>query len=147
MDDAPQAGPGRFDASFLADPEAAHGVREAFEDWCAGRGLAEGGVQDLALALQEALDNVVEHAYRGVVPGAVVVEARLVGDEAVVEVRDRGPAFDPLEGPLPELGGALEERRVGGLGLRLLRRLVDDARYRRADGWNRLVLVKRLSGS
>ena len=147
MDDARPTGETPFAVSFRADPDAAHGVREAFEGWCAARGLGQGEVHDLALALQEALDNVVEHAYRDATPGAVVVEANLVGDEVVVEVRDRGPEFDPLEGPLPELGDALGERRVGGLGLRLLRRLVDDARYRRADGWNRLVLVKRVPGS
>ena len=61
----------------------------------------------------------------------------------MLEFRDQGPAFDPLSGPAPDLDAPLEQRPVGGLGLVLVRALVEDARYLREGPFNVLRLVKR----
>jgi len=61
----------------------------------------------------------------------------------VLEFRDRGRPFDPLTADAPDLDLSPEERPPGGLGLALVRALVDDARYERRDAANVLRLVKR----
>jgi anti-sigma regulatory factor (Ser/Thr protein kinase) len=63
--------------------------------------------------------------------------------EAVLEFRDQGRLFDPLTEPPPDLDAPLEQRPRGGLGLPLVRALVDDARYVREGATNVLRLVKR----
>lgn len=121
-------------------------MREEFILFCEGSGVPSPAIDELALALAETLDNVIEHAYAGRPGGVVLVEAAVERAGGVrLEVRDRGPAFDPTAAadpaPVP-----LEERSFGGFGLKLVRSLVDEVRYERRDGENRLVLVKRPAG-
>jgi serine/threonine-protein kinase RsbW len=59
-----------------------------------------------------------------------------------LEFRDAGAPFNPLDAPAPDLGTPPEERKIGGLGLHLVRSLVDDASYCREGSVNVLVLVK-----
>lgn len=133
-----------FRAFLRFSPGAVARTREALTSFCEARQVPEPVVHDVAVALEETLDNVFEHAYRDRPGGAVVVEGRIRGGEFVLTVRDRGPAFDPRDATAPDLTSDLEERRVGGLGLHLVRALVDDVRHERRGGENRLVLVKEL---
>ena len=139
------SGTGALRERLRASPAEAVRARESFERFCAARGVPEPVAQDLALAVQEALDNVVEHGYRGVPRGLTLVEADVsAGRDVVVTVRDRGVGVDPRSAPAPDTTSSLDDRRVGGLGVHLVRSLVDEVRYERRGGENRLVIVKRL---
>jgi anti-sigma regulatory factor (Ser/Thr protein kinase) len=139
---------GGFRAWLRADAAEAAGAREAFTRFCESSGVPAPVVHDLALALQEMLDNVIEHAYRGRMRGVILVEASCEPDPGIVmTVRDRGSAFDPAGAPLPDTRASLETARVGGLGLHLVRNLVDTVRHERRSGENRLVLARRFAGS
>ena len=73
-------------------------------------------------------------------------EITLVSDEArvTIEITDDGRAFDPLtETAPPAVDSAIGDRPVGGLGVHLVKTMMDEARYRREGGRNRLTLVKR----
>jgi anti-sigma regulatory factor (Ser/Thr protein kinase) len=140
--------PGGFRAWLRADAAEAACVREAFSRFCETAGVAEPVVHDFSLALQEAFDNLIEHAYRDRGRGVILVEASLEpGSGIVVTVRDRGPAFDPADVPPPDTAATLETARVGGLGLHLVRNLVDTLRYERRSGENRLILARRFAGA
>ncbi|MEN6518606.1 MAG: ATP-binding protein [Methanospirillum sp.] len=134
---------GRFEERVAADLQALPPLLDAFQAWLAGCGCGEELQFDLALVLDEAFTNVVEHGYRGT-PGPVAVCAALRGDEMVVRLVDEAPAFDPLAAPPPELADALEDRAVGGLGVHLIRELTDRAEYVRRDGRNALTLRRSL---
>ncbi len=63
-------------------------------------------------------------------------------EEIVVELHDNGAAFDPTrDAPVPDLDAAMNDRPVGGLGLFLIREMVDDLAYRREEGWNHLTIT------
>ena len=65
-------------------------------------------------------------------------------EEILVELHDDGPAFDPTkDAPIPDPGAAMEDRPIGGLGLFLIREMVDDLVYRREEGWNHLTITIR----
>jgi anti-sigma regulatory factor (Ser/Thr protein kinase) len=64
-----------------------------------------------------------------------------------LEFRDEGAPFNPLDAPLPDLTHRPEERGTGGLGVLLVRALVDDATYARDGGVNTLVLTKRVGST
>jgi anti-sigma regulatory factor (Ser/Thr protein kinase) len=94
---------------------------------------------DLLVAAEEAFTNVAKHAYDDA--GSVEVSVEVDGMAISLTFRDHGRPFDPLSVPPPDLGEAPEDRVVGGLGIHLMRNLVDDVRYFREAGTNVLVLV------
>lgn len=68
-------------------------------------------------------------------------------DEVRVEISDDGRPFDPLnDATEPDLDAPLEDRTIGGLGIHLVREMMDELHYRREDGKNRLAMVKRKGG-
>jgi anti-sigma regulatory factor (Ser/Thr protein kinase) len=116
---------------------------DRLEALCRAAGLAEPVVLELRLVAEEVVTNVAKYGYA---PGAAAaMEVRVSMDDDVVslEFRDQGQPFDPLAQPPPDLDAPLEERTIGGLGLTLVRALVEEARYLREGSANVLRLVKR----
>jgi serine/threonine-protein kinase RsbW len=99
------------------------------------------------LILEEVLANVISYAYGDNQRHEIVVQADLKDGELVIKVEDDGRAFNPLQSPPPDLHRPLEQRKVGGLGLHLVRELTNSIEYDRKDGKNRLVVRKRIEGS
>jgi anti-sigma regulatory factor (Ser/Thr protein kinase) len=130
-----------FAVRLPADPGSVPALLDETGAWLVAAGLPEEARLDLVLALDEAVANVIQHGYRGG-PGELEVEASLADGEVELRVIDRAPPFDPLVVPPPDLGGGLERRPVGGLGVHLIRMLTDRAEYRREGGRNVLVLHK-----
>lgn len=65
-------------------------------------------------------------------------------EEVLVELHDNGAAFDPTkDAPIPDPEAAMDDRPVGGLGIFLIREMVDDLVYRREEGWNHLTITIR----
>lgn len=97
----------------------------------------------LALALDEAVTNVIGHAFAGQAPPhRIAVELDVTATSVVATVVDNGRAFDPSAAPAPDISLPLEQRDPGGLGVLLIRRMVDRVEYSRAGGENRLRLEK-----
>lgn len=99
-------------------------------------GLEEKKVQALHLVLEEAVSNVMFYAYPEESGRRIEVEIGRDGDEVWVVVRDEGIAFDPMRREDPDVGLAAEDREIGGLGIFLIRRLMDEVEYERVKGWN-----------
>jgi len=92
----------------------------------------------ISLALEEVLSNVLRH---GCMPGAEhKIEVRLArdGEGIEFEVIDDGIAYDPLSRPDPDVTLPLDQRRPGGLGVFLVRKIADELRYERSEGRNHL---------
>jgi anti-sigma regulatory factor (Ser/Thr protein kinase) len=100
-------------------------------------------VLELRLVAEEVLTNVAKYGVGPEARPAVELSVSFTDAAAVLEFRDQGPPFDPLAQPPPDLDAPLQERPVGGLGLTLVRALVDEARYARDGSANVLRLVKR----
>jgi serine/threonine-protein kinase RsbW len=93
----------------------------------------------LELAIEEWATNVCRHAYHGE-GGTLSVAVRRDGEALVVELSDEGSPFDPTAAAEPDVSLPLAERMPGGLGLLLMRRMVDELRYRR-DGHRNVVTL------
>ena len=95
------------------------------------------------LVLEELWLNVVNHGHDS---GFHVVDIVLTSDEEslTIAIVDDGKPFDPLkDAPTPDVTGALGERHIGGLGVHLVRTMMDTLQYKREGGKNHLILVKR----
>jgi serine/threonine-protein kinase RsbW/sigma-B regulation protein RsbU (phosphoserine phosphatase) len=97
----------------------------------------------LDLGLTEALNNVVAYAYADAAEHEIRIRIAAEGDAVRLEVEDDGRAFDPLQAERPPPPGNLEEAPIGGLGIHLIRSMLDECHYRREAGWNRLTLIAR----
>lgn len=98
----------------------------------------------LTLALDELVSNVVLHGFDDPVKQEIIVGIRVESQEVRAEVSDQGREFDPLKMPSPNLSAPLEERPLGGLGIHIVRSLMDHVEYRRENGKNFLTVRKRI---
>lgn len=116
---------------------------EWVEARCAAAGVAGEVAMQLALALEEAVANVVNHGLPGSPPPyRITVRLKIDADSVAAEVIDSGRPFDPTGAPAPDLSLPLEERQPGGLGVHLMRKLMDGLDYRRSGDRNILRLHK-----
>lgn len=112
---------------------------------CQDAGLDEDTRFAVRLAGEEAICNIVHHAYEGMPPGPVSLHLYRDGAQVVLEVQDRAPVFSPDDAPPPDLSSDVNTRRLGGLGWHLIRQFMDEVRHEAvAGGGNRLALVKRM---
>ena len=101
-------------------------------------------VCDVLLAVDEAATNIIVHGYRGC-QGTIEIDMEYLGDSLVVRLRDEANPFDPRCVPAADVELPLEQRAPGGLGIHLMRRLVDDVGHcLTAKGGNELTLVKKV---
>lgn len=97
----------------------------------------------IVLAVDEAVTNVIEHGYGGDGSGEVRIQLRGDAEKLEVLVEDRGKAFDPTRVPVPDIAIHVRQGRRKGLGIFLMRRIMDEVQYRFEPGEpNRLRMVK-----
>lgn len=101
---------------------------------------------EVYLALDEVVSNIANYAYRLNEPRRIATTVIFEGSRLQVEVVDEGRPFNPLVHEQAPVDGELEQRRIGGLGIRLAMHVVDEMHYRRKKGRNSLTFVKELSG-
>ena len=98
----------------------------------------------LALALDEIISNVIRYGWTDSSEHHFNVRLSLLNDELTVEIEDDATPFNPLGVPMPDLDQPLDARPVGGLGIHLVRQVMDGLEYRRLDGKNLLVMKKKI---
>jgi anti-sigma regulatory factor (Ser/Thr protein kinase) len=107
-------------------------------------GANERSIAQVQLAVDEACTNVIMYAYSGC-KGTVKIALELMGDDLIVTIRDRGKPFDPSSVPPPDLEADLNERKIGGLGMYLMRKVMDEVSYSfNAEEGNKLTMRKHL---
>ena len=105
--------------------------------------LPEATILELRLVAEELLTNLAKYGHDDGAGHWVQVGLTLVGGDVILEFTDDGRPFDPLAAPPPEFSAQAGERPVGGLGVHLVRSLVDAAEYVRRGSQNVLTLRKR----
>ena len=106
-------------------------------------GFSSEQIPDMQLAIEEAITNTICYGYNGGT-GSISIHFDVGPDHMVVVITDNAPAFDPLSVPDPDISSSLEERRTGGLGIYLIRRVTDAVEYRYDQGKNILTLTKKM---
>jgi serine/threonine-protein kinase RsbW len=114
---------------------------EAFGE---AEGLGPEAVFSMNLALDEVVTNVIRYAHDDGRRHPIVVRLALEQGVLTAQVEDDGRAFNPLEAPAPDTGASIDERPIGGLGIHLVRSVMNSVEYRREDGRNVLTMKKKL---
>jgi len=116
-------------------------ISERLEGEMHTHGFSTEEILDTQLAVEEAITNVIVHGYQKP-GGTITVSCHITRNRVEIQISDAAPQFNPLSIPEPELDGAVEERRIGGLGVFLIRQVMDEISYRYEEGKNILILVK-----
>ena len=120
-------------------------IREFVTTVGAQAGLEENEVAKLELAVDEACANVIEHAYGHDATKEVTVNANFDGDSITFVIVDAGKGFDPGQIKQEELESLIAKRKDGGLGMRLIKTLMDEVQYEIGPGQkNELRMTKRI---
>ncbi|MBP7332576.1 MAG: SpoIIE family protein phosphatase [Firmicutes bacterium] len=123
----------------LAEIEA---LALAVESFAAANNLPEQMVFQVNLCLDELLTNTISYGFPQGGEHEITVEIVLQGGALVITTHDGGLAFNPLERAEADTSQGIEERPVGGLGIHLVRNMMDEIEYRRESGQNVLVMKK-----
>ena len=107
-------------------------------------GIAPDVAMSINLALEEAATNVIMYAYPDGTYGSVEIEAIRSGKQLTFILADSGKPFDPTAKPEVDITAGLEERGIGGLGIHLVRTIMDEVRYDRKEGKNILTMIKHI---
>jgi serine/threonine-protein kinase RsbW len=108
-------------------------------------GFNKNSVEEIVLAVDEACTNIIKHAYKNSPDNSIEIDARFDGTKLTFTLIDYGEKFNPDYIAPPDLEEKLKEKKSGGLGIHLMRRLMDEVIYEVANPkFNKLTLVKKL---
>jgi serine/threonine-protein kinase RsbW len=133
-----------FEMMIGSEIENIPAVSARLEEAMHAYGFSAEEILDTQLAVEEVITNIIVHGYKKP-GGGIRLSCQGSPDLVRIRVADSAPRFDPLSIPEPELEGDVDERRIGGLGIYLVRQVMDTVSYRYEDGQNILTLEKRRS--
>lgn len=96
----------------------------------------------IGIAVEEIFINIANYAYRPEVGEALIRIS--IGDEIVLEFEDKGVSYNPLEKDDPDITKSVEDREIGGLGIFMVKKIMDAVEYRRFEGKNIFTIKKKM---
>jgi len=123
-----------------ADLGQLHRIREFVSESAEALGASPASFDDLRIAVDEAVTNILTHGYDG--PGDVELDLLAEGSDLVVRLRDWAPSFDPRLAPQADLRPPGERDEPGGLGVYLMKSLMDEIVHRSLESGNELTMTK-----
>lgn len=130
---------------FAAKFEFLDEIREFVGDIARNGGFGDKDVYNIQLATDEAASNIIEHAYEKIKDGVLDMSCGMIDADTIkIILIDYGDPFDPSTIPMPDLKADLSARKIGGLGIFLMRKLMDEVHYEpHPDKSNVLTMIKR----
>ena len=130
-----------FDANFDSLDE----IREFVGEAARRVGFSDKEIYSIQLAADEASSNIIEHAYAGIENGKIEIDCSSFDGGMKTVMRDQGKSFNPSSVPEPNVKADLSDRKIGGLGMYLMRKLMDEVSYESsAETGNILIMIKRI---
>lgn len=114
------------------------------EELCSELSLSAETTMHINLALEEAVSNVIMYAYPEGEQHEITLEAIATENQLIFLLSDNGQSFDPTNVPDVDLTIPAEERAIGGLGIFLIRSIMNEVTYQRLGNENRLTMKKNL---
>lgn len=108
-------------------------------------GLTNDSIENIMLAVDEACTNIIKHAYKSFPDGEITIKIEYNSEKFQIEILDHGSTFNPDTVPDPDLQKYYRNGRVGGLGMYLMKTLMDDVKYISVPGkYNKVLLSKNI---
>jgi len=129
---------------FKSTTTALSDVREFVDERAVSFGFSDKEVSEITLAVDEACTNVIKHAYKGNPDTEFEVKIIASGSEFQIVVRDWGDSFKPEQVPIPDIRTKTKRHKAGGLGIFLMKKLMDTVEYQGKEASNEVRLIRYL---
>ena len=123
-------------------------IREFINSAAVEAGFSKEAIDNIILAVDEACTNIIKHAYKYFPDGKIILNLKTDKKTFTIEIIDYGKSFEPGLVTNPDLLKYFNEKRVGGLGMYLMKALMDDIKYTSVPGkFNRVSLTKNINSN
>ncbi len=95
----------------------------------------------ILIAAEEGIINILNYAYPES-EGNIIINCNDTPESFTITLKDQGIPFNPLSLPDPDVELPIEDRKIGGLGIFMIKQIMDDVKYERKDDWNIFILTK-----
>lgn len=121
-------------------------IRDFTRSAAAESGFSDETIGKIILAVDEACTNIIKHAYKYSPEGNIIISTKFKDGKFIISITDEGNHFDPARIPEPDLLQYYKQKRAGGLGMFLMKKLMDEVKYSTLQGnKNQVILIKYLS--
>jgi anti-sigma regulatory factor (Ser/Thr protein kinase) len=121
-------------------------VIDEFDEFAAEHGLQNPVRRRVDMALDEVLNNIISYGFEDAEEAqTIMVRGEVSPEQVTITVIDSGRPFDPFAQELSVTESGVEDREIGGLGIHLVRNVMDSVSYRRFEDKNEVILVKQRS--
>jgi len=122
-------------------------IRDFVSTYALAAGMPAASIDNIILAVDEACTNIIKHAYKLSPQGEILIKIDYDEEKFTITIIDYGKSFEPDRVPRPDLQKYYREHRVGGLGMYLMKSLMDDVEYISIPGeYNQVLLSKNIRG-
>ena len=123
-------------------------IREFINSAAVDAGFSKEAIDNIILAADEACTNIIKHAYKYLPDGKIILNLKTDKKTFTIDIIDYGKSFEPGLIPNPDLQKYFDEKRVGGLGMYLMKSLMDDVKYTSVPGkFNQVSLSKNINSN
>ncbi|WP_455664808.1 ATP-binding protein [Phocaeicola sp.] len=129
---------------IVNDIEELSYLAEFVEEICESLSLSPETTMNINLALEEAVVNVIMYAYPPLEEHNILLKATFADQQLIFLLTDNGLSFDPTQMEDADITSSIEERPIGGLGIFLIRSIMNEVSYQRLDGQNQLTMKKNI---
>ena len=134
----------KLSLEFTNDLAELENLSRHVENFCEVNGLAKKNAFELNLVIDEAFTNIVSYAFNDKKKHQIKIDIRIINKELLVRIEDDGAPFDPTTAEKTDMCCPIEDRKIGGVGLHLINRIMSSVFYKRKKDKNILVLKKCL---
>ncbi|XWN37008.1 MAG: ATP-binding protein [Balneola sp.] len=119
-------------------------VRDFVAEHAESLGLSEKEIGNIRLAVDEAYTNIIKHAYKNFPAKPVEIELGSDNSQLWISIKDEGESFDPGAYNEPDIRERIKNKQRGGMGVYLIRKLMDNVQYNRSGHMNEIRMIKHL---
>ncbi len=133
----------RFNLQIPASTDNLQIIRDFIQKLAREAHFSEEQIDQIELAVDEACTNAIKHAYHYDASQVIDIEILMDLNKMEIVVTDYGPGFDPAKLPEPDINHSMKNAKAGGLGIHLMKKVMDDVRFNIKPGQkNEVHLIK-----
>ncbi|REL24865.1 ATP-binding protein [Rhodohalobacter sp. SW132] len=131
-----------YQKSIVASTKNLAEARNFVADHAGNHGFTKQQIADIRLVVDEAITNIIKHAYRGDDKKSIDIEISFEKDMICIQIQDTGKSFKMNRYSEPDIERKIKEKKRGGMGLYLIHSLMDEVSYSNKNGTNEMIMCK-----